>query len=180
MIIEDNKVVAIDYILKNKDGDIIDESKNAGPLEYLQGHHDIIIGLEKALLGKSEGDKVSVVIEPAEAYGEIDPNLIVDVQKDGFPPEITVEVGMQFQTESGHIVTVKKINEDTVTVDANHFLAGEQLFFDVTIVSVRDATEDEIANGLYRGCGCGGCGGDCGSGDCNCEGGCGGDCGCGN
>ena len=173
MIIENNKVVAIDYVLKNKDGEIIDDSKNAGPLEYLHGHGDSIVGLEKALLGKSEGDKVSAVIESAEAYGEIDSKLIVDVPKDGFPEEITVEVGMQFQTESGHIVTVKKINEQTVTVDANHFLAGETLYFDVTIVSVRDATQEEIEKGLHRGCGCGG--------DCNCEGDgecdCGGECG---
>ena len=182
MIIEKDKVVSIDYTLKNAAGEIIDESKDGGPLSYIHGNGMLIIGLEKQLEGKKVGDSFHAEIEPAEGYGERQENLIIEVPKEHFPEDIEIEVGMKFEAAGpggSNIVTVKTINEKTVTVDANHPLAGQKLFFDVSVVDVRDQTPEEIAAAQRTGCGsgCGGCSsGGCGGGSC---GGCGsGGCGC--
>ena len=185
MIIEKDKVVSIDYTLKNADGEIIDESKtNGGPLSYVHGNGMLISGLEKQLEGKKPGDSLHAEIEPAEGYGEWQDNLIIEIPKEHFPDGIQIEEGMKFEAAGpggSNIVTVKSVQEKTVTVDANHPLAGQKLFFDVTVNDVRDQTEEEIAAAAAQrsGCGssCGGCGGGgCGGGSC---GGCGSsDCGC--
>lgn len=177
MKIEKDKMVAINYTLTNKDGKVLDTSAGKSPLEYIHGNNMLITGLEKELEGKEEGTELHCVIEPKDAYGEIDERLIVQVPRSQFDDNMPIEVGMAFQaeTQAGNYVLVRvtKIEQDTITVDGNHELAGVQLTFDVKIESVRDATEEEL-NSL-GGCGCGcGCGGDCGEG---CEGGCGG---CGN
>ncbi len=179
MKIENNKVVSIDYVLKDKDGNLLDSSSKAGPLEYLHGHQNLIKGLEDQLTGKSKGDKFNAVVEPKDAYGEYDEKLVVEVPRNQFDPDLKIEIGMTFQgqTEDGGytIVHVTKVTDDKITVDANHELAGKTLYFDVEVKDIRDATEEEIAyGGLHRG-GCGGCGGGCGG----CGGGCGGDEGCG-
>ena len=182
MIIKKDKVVSIDYTLKNAAGEIIDESKSGGPLSYVHGNGMLIIGLEKQLEGKKPGDSFHAEIEPAEGYGERKEDLILDVPKEHFPADVQIEVGMQFEAAGpggSNIVTVKTVNEKTVTVDANHPLAGQKLFFDVSVVDVRDQTPEEIAAAQRVGCGggCGGCSsGGCGGGSC---GGCGsGGCGC--
>lgn len=185
MTIEKNKVVSIDYTLKNADGGIIDESKtNGGPLSYVHGNGMLISGLEKMLEGKKPGDSFHAEIEPAEAYGERQDNLIIEIPKEHFPDGIEIKEGMQFEAAGpggSNIVTVKSVQEKTVTVDANHPLAGQKLFFDVTVVEVRDQTEEEIAAAAAQRSGCGSCGSGCGSGGCgggSC-GGCGsGGCGC--
>ncbi len=182
MIIEKDKVVSIDYTLKNAAGEIIDESKGGGPLNYIHGNGMLITGLEKMLEGKKSGDSFHAEIEPAEGYGEHQDNLIIEIPKEHFPEDIEIEVGMKFEAAGpggSNIVTVKSVQEKTVTVDANHPLAGQKLFFDVTVVDVRDQTPEEIAAAQRTGCGggCGGCSsGGCGDGSC---GGCGsGGCGC--
>ena len=182
MIIEKDKVVSIDYTLKNADGEIIDESKNGGPLSYVHGNGMLITGLEKILEGKKPGDSFHAEIEPAEGYGERQENLIMDIPREHFPEDIQITEGMQFEAAGpggSSVVTVKSVQEKTITVDANHPLAGQKLFFDVSVVDVRDQTEEEIAAAQRGGCGssCGGCGGGgCGGGSC---GGCGsGGCGC--
>lgn len=183
MTIAKDKVVSIDYTLKNEAGEILDESKSGGPLTYVHGNNMLITGLEKQLEGKKPGDSFHAEIEPAEAYGERQNDLIMDVPREQFPDDIKIEPGMQFEAaEPGgaNIVTVKSVQENTVTIDANHPLAGTKLFFDVTVVEVRDLTEEEIAaakaascGGGCGGCSSGGCGSSCGSGGC---GGCGGGC----
>lgn len=177
MIIGKNKVVAIEYTLKNASDEIIDTSVGAEPLEYLHGYGMLISGLEKELEGKTEGDELSVVIEPAEAYGERREDLIFDVDRSNFEEGSKIEEGMQFEaaTPGGRqIVTVVKVSDDKVTIDANHPLAGEKLFFDVKVVNVREATEQELAPASGCGCGCGSsCGDGCGSDGCGCDGGCG-------
>ncbi len=184
MIIEKNKVVAIDYTLTDEKGEILDDSTQMGPLEYLHGHANVIPGLEKALEGKKEGDSFKVEIEAKDAYGEFREDLVAEVAKTQFPEDAELVVGMQFEAESPEgtsIVSIINIEDDKVTVSANHPLAGETLFFDVTVKSIRDASDEEIARGgLQMGCGCGGHGSDCGDscGDGNCGGDSGG-CGCG-
>ncbi len=181
MKIEKDKVVSIEYTLKDKDGNLLDSSEKTGPLEYLQGHQNLIPGLEKQLEGKNPGDKFSAVVEPAEAYGEYDPKLVTKVSRDQFDPSIKIQVGMTFQAESNAgpvIVHVTEVTDENITVDANHELAGLTLYFDVEVKDVYDASPEQIeAGSLYTG-GCGGgcsscgggCGDSCGSGDCSCGG----------
>ena len=184
MTITQDTFVSINYTLKNKDGQVIDSSNNGEPLEFIAGRGFLIAGLEKELEGKKAGDKFAAVIPPAEAYGEYSEQLKVSVPRSQFDTDVEIEVGMQFQAGMGQIVTVKEVKENEIVIDANHPLAGETLYFDVEIVSVRAATSEEIAAILVPrgdcGGGCGGCGGgSCGD-DCNCgdDGDCG--CGCGN
>ena len=170
MTITKNSFVAIDYTLSGDDGEVIDTSKGKTPLEYIHGNGYLIPGMESALEGKSEGDEFSIVIEPKDGYGEYDNNLVSEVKRDQFETDAQIEVGMQFQAMTAYgpqIVTVTKVTDSAITVDANHELAGKTLHFDVKVVSVREATKDEL-DALSSGCGgsCGGCGGECGDGGC--------------
>lgn len=169
-----DKMVSINYTLKDKDGTVIDTSVGAEPLQYLHGNGYLLPKLEAEIENKQPGDKFSVTLEPKDGYGEYDEKQVVEVPREQFDSSVEIQEGMQFAAETPYgqrIVTVKKVTEKTVTVDGNHELAGVTLFFDVEVVEVRDATEDE----LNRGSGCGGCGG-CG-GNCDDEEGCGGGCG---
>ena len=153
MQVEKDKVVSIEYTLKDKDGNVIDAS-NGHPLAYLHGHGQIIPGLEKALEGKTVGDKLTVTVPAAEAYGERVEQLVQDVPRALFQGVDNIEVGMRFeaQSEQGvHSVEVTKVDGDTITVDGNHPLAGKDLTFDVEIVEIRDATPDELAHGHAHG-----------------------------
>jgi len=155
MQIATNSVVLIDYTLTNDQGNVIDTSSGREPLAYLQGHQNIIPGLESALEGKSAGDRVQVSIAPAEGYGERDESLSQAVPRQMFEDADQITVGMQFhtQTEQGHqqVVTVTAVDAEHVTVDANHPLAGETLNFDVTVVEVREALPEELAHGHVHG-----------------------------
>ncbi|MDR1747826.1 MAG: peptidylprolyl isomerase [Spirochaetaceae bacterium] len=172
MTVQKDRVVSIDYILTDDEETVLDSSEGEGALEYIHGHDEIMPGLEKALEGREVEDKISVVLPPEEGYGPYDDELIVKLPRDQFDFDGTVEEGMQFEAETAEgprLVTVVDVGDDMVTVDANHPLAGETLHFEVTIVGVREATAEELENGLDRGCGCGeeDCG-DCGSG-CGCN-----------
>ena len=147
--------VRFNYILKDEIGNVIDQSQGE-PLAYLHGHNNIIPGLEKELEGKSAGDSLTAVIEPADAYGEYQEQAVQQVPRANFQGVDNIQPGMQFQSEAeGQVmlVTVTDVNEDTVTVDANHPLAGKKLSFDVEIVEVRAATEDELNHGHVHGVG---------------------------
>ncbi|MCM2130865.1 FKBP-type peptidyl-prolyl cis-trans isomerase [Larsenimonas rhizosphaerae] len=154
MQIEQNKVVAFHYTLKNDAGEVLDSSEGREPLTYLHGAGNIVPGLEKELAGKTAGDKLEVRVESEEGYGEIQPALVQEVPRDAFQGVENVEPGMQFQaqTEGGPLlVTVKDVQGDTVTVDGNHPLAGEPLNFDVSIEDVRDASAEEVEHGHVHG-----------------------------
>ena len=174
MIVEKDRVVSIDYTLRDNSGNLIDSSEGSDPLEYLHDNGNIIPGLEKALAGKKAGDKLTCSIAAADAYGERDDSLIFKVNKSEFEGA-DIEVGMQFEAhgeEGAQIVTVVGIEGEEVTIDANHPLAGETLNFDVKIVDVREATSEELEHGhVHGGCECG-CEGDCedgeGEGSCGC------------
>ena len=150
MRISNECVVAISYNLTNEQGKQLDASGNE-PLQYLHGAGNLIKGLEQELHGKQAGDKLIAAIAPALAYGEIDQRLIQDVPRDLLDEIQNLHVGMalQSQTEDGHMqrFVVDAIGDDTVTVNANHPLAGMTLHFDVTIESVREATGEEIEHG---------------------------------
>jgi FKBP-type peptidyl-prolyl cis-trans isomerase SlyD len=145
-----DKVVSIDYTLTDVGGKVIDSSEGTEPLAYLHGAGNIIPGLERALEGKSAGEEVKATIAPEQGYGQKNPGLIQPVPRAQFPGVKDIKVGQQFQAQTNHgprVVTVVGVNDDTVTVDANHPLAGETLNFDVKVVSVRDATPEEIDHG---------------------------------
>ncbi len=155
--IEQNSAVSFHYTLKDAEGTVIDQSQEGQPLAYLHGHSNIIPGLEKQLEGKSAGEKLVAVVEPAEAYGEYQEEGVQEVPRENFQGVDNIEVGMQFQSQTTDggmmLVTVKEVTDSTVTVDANHPLAGKQLTFDVEIAEVRSATEEELAHGHVHGVG---------------------------
>ncbi len=154
MKVAENTVVLIDYTLKDNDGDVLDSSEAAGPLAYLHGAGNIIVGLEEALSGKEAGDEVQASIEPEKAYGERVEEMKQEVPKELFGGVDNIEVGMQFQSETEQgpvLVTVIAITDEMVTVDGNHPLAGVQLNFDVTVREVREATAEELEHGHVHG-----------------------------
>jgi FKBP-type peptidyl-prolyl cis-trans isomerase SlyD len=154
MHVAKDKVVSIDYTLTDDQGSVLDSSKGRAPLAYLHGSGNIIPGLEKALEGKQPGEQISVHVPAAEAYGERDESLSQDVPMDMFQGVDQVEPGMRFQAQTSagvQVVTVTKVQDGTVTVDGNHPLAGKPLNFDVNVVDVRDATEEELTHGHVHG-----------------------------
>ena len=154
MKISKNKVVSIHYTLRNDAGEVLDSSVNAQPLYFLQGFGNIIPGLENALEEKEAGDKINVSIPPAEAYGHRNDNLIQDVPKDKFQEPDQIQQGSQVQIQTNHGVrgaVISKIDGDMVTLDMNHPLADMTLHFDVEVVEVREASEEEISHGHVHG-----------------------------
>ena len=150
MKIENNRVVQIHYTLKDDQGEILDSSVGQSPLPYIHGIGALIPGLESELLGKKAGDKFTAVIAPADGYGEYDEEQVYEVPADGFQGDDELEPGMQVQldTEDGPaIATITDIENDVVTLDLNHPLAGISLHFDVEVIEVREATQQELDHG---------------------------------
>lgn len=150
MQIAENHVVSIHYILKDSQGNTLDSSEGQEPLPYLCGANNIVTGLENALMGKTVGDKLDVVVQPEEGYGEVRDDLVQKVDRANFQGIDEIQVGMQFMAEAPwgqQPVTVIKVEDDGVTLDGNHPLAGQVLEFSVEVTEVRTATEDELAHG---------------------------------
>jgi FKBP-type peptidyl-prolyl cis-trans isomerase SlyD len=143
-------VVQFNYTLTDDEGNVLDSNEACDPLAYLHGYDNIVPGLEHALEGTSPGYKSEVVVEPGEAYGEVNEEAIFAVARDQFPEDAPVEPGMQFvgETASGDAYfVVTDVNDTEVTVDANHPLAGKRLHFDVEVVDVRAASNEELQLG---------------------------------
>lgn len=150
MQVKKNTVVTIDYTLKDDEGNILDTSKGRRPLKYLHGNGNLIPGLENALEGKEKGTSFQVVVKPEDGYGFFNENLVQELSKDLFEDSENLQVGMQFQaqTEQGsYILTIIEVKADSVVVDGNHPLAGKNLNFDIDIIDIREATQEEIAHG---------------------------------
>jgi len=148
-----NRVVVLNYQLRDADGNLIERSD--APIEYLHGGYQGIFPLvEQALDGKVTGDECRVRLEPDDAFGDYDAELVHVEPRGKFPD--TVAVGMQFQGRSEEaddtlVYTVTDIAEDKVVVDGNHPLAGRTLEFSCTVASVRAATLDEVTHGHVHG-----------------------------
>ena len=154
MQVSRNKVVSIDYTLKDDAGTVLDSSAGSEPLAYLHGVGGLIPGLESALEGRNTGDHLQVTVQPADGYGERDDELVKRVPRNQFAGAGDLELGMQFRVskkQGGRIVTVMAIEDETVTIDGNHALAGVTLNFDVTIRDIRDATAEELEHGHVHG-----------------------------
>jgi len=161
---EENSVVGIEYELKEAGGsEILDSNKGGAPLEFIIGKGQLIPGLEKQLVGMSEGESADILVKAEEAYGLRDDEAIQQLPKEQFEG-IELEKGMSLygQGQNGETIQVNVVDFDdnTVTVDFNHPLAGKDLMFSVTVVSERDATEEEAATGQVESSGCEG--GSCG------------------
>lgn len=147
MIIDINRIVSIRYTLTNGEGEQLDRSPDGEPLVYLHGAAGVLPALETALAGKSAGDSFDVTIAPAEGFGEHQPSMIQSVPRSALLIEQELEVGMQItaQTEHGdRPVTITAMDDDSITIDANHPLAGMTLRFEGRVEDVRAATEEEI------------------------------------
>jgi FKBP-type peptidyl-prolyl cis-trans isomerase SlyD len=156
LVVADDMVVRLDYTLTLADGEVFDSSEDAGPLEYLQGHGQIIPGLEAALAGMKVGDSRQVVVTPEYGYGEYDADSMQELPRDLFPAEMELEEGMMvdlYDEEADEEIeaVVAEVNDDVIVVDFNHPLAGETLTFDVKILGIRPATAEEIAHGHAHG-----------------------------
>lgn len=156
MEITADRVVTIHYTLKDDDGAVLDSSAGGEPLAYIQGHGNLVSGLEKALEGQQDGNTLAVVIAPAEGYGVRDEGLIQRVPKRTLQGSGEIKKGMQFQARTGdgmRLFTVTAVIGDMVTLDGNHPLADQTLHFEVAIVSVREATTEELEHGHVHGAG---------------------------
>jgi len=156
MTIQNDKVVLMNYTLTNDNGDILDTSNGREPLAYIQGHQNIIPGLEKEMSGKKVGDKFKAVVQPEEGYGKFNPALLQQIDRSVFQGTDELAVGMQFQAqlENGPIImTITNIDGNNITVDGNHALADQVLTFDVEVVEIRDATAEELEHKHVHGTG---------------------------
>jgi len=148
LTVTDNLVVSISYTLTNDDATVLDSTEESGPMDYLHGAENIIPGLEDGLEGKKVGDKLKVRVDPDDGYGEIFTELMQVVDIASFEGVESVEAGMQFESETDdgelEIVSIKSVDGNEVTIDANHPLAGVTLNFDIEIIGIREATSEEI------------------------------------
>jgi FKBP-type peptidyl-prolyl cis-trans isomerase SlyD len=154
MRIGPDTVVTLNYTLTNDAGEVLDRSEAGEPLAYLHGQGNIIQGLEEALTGKQAGDKLSVAVPAAKAYGERDPALVQKLPKRAFQGAGDLKAGMRFHAQTEHgprAVTVVQVQGDMVTVDGNHPLAGQNLSFEVEVHGVREASGEELAHGHVHG-----------------------------
>ena len=190
MKIAQNTVVEFSYDLE-VDGQIVDQTTKERPLDYIHGTGSLLPKLEAHIEGMEPGDKFDVTLSPVDGYGEVDPSRIIDLPKTAF--EVNGEIRedllvpgntIPMMNSMGGVIpgVVVEVTEDYVKMDLNHQMAGKTLHFTGEILTVREATEKELTEGLHgeyvHTCGCGGChghGGDCGG----CDSGCGDDCGCG-
>ena len=196
MKISKDKVVEFIYELE-VDGNIVDHTTKERPLDYIHGTQGILPKLEAHIEGMEAGDKFTVTLAPEDAYGQVDPNKIIDLPKTAFEVNGQIREDLlvpgtriPMMNSMGAVIpgVVLEVTENTVKMDLNSEMAGKTLHFTGEIISVREATEKELAEGLHgefvhsNGCGgchgnhggCGGCGGGCGEGGCgDGEGGCG-------
>jgi FKBP-type peptidyl-prolyl cis-trans isomerase SlyD len=143
-------VIGFTYNLTDGEGNLIDQSDDV-PLEYIHGYNHIVTGLETQLEGRGIGDKLKVIVNPADGYGEFNADLIITADRTEFGDIEDLEEGMLVQsaTEDGeeHVLRVVEIGNDIVKLDGNHPLAGMTLHFDVEVVSIRQPTKQELAHG---------------------------------
>lgn len=152
--VADDVVVTMDYTL-TVEGEIVDSSEEDGPIQFLHGHGNIISGLEAHLGGLALGESLQVTVAAEDAYGEFDPEQIVDVPISEFPEEICIEpeVELEMKDTKGNqlFARIVSVGKSRVKLDFNHPLAGKELTFDVTIIGLRLPTSEELEHGHVHG-----------------------------
>lgn len=148
-----NSVVSIHYTLTDNNGKVLDSSAGKEPLSYIHGLGHLIPGMEEGLHERTAGEKLSLTISPEKGYGERDERMVQEVPLTAFNGQ-DVQPGMQFDAgseEQRFVVTITAVGPETVTVDGNHPLAGVALNFEVELLEVREATQEELAHGHVHG-----------------------------
>lgn len=155
MALQANKVVTFNYILKDENGELLDSTEKGGPFSFISGNHQILPGLEEAIGNMIIGSKKNIKLAAADAYGEYDENAVQKINRSLFPEEAELEIGMTYfahSPEGQHLqFVITKIENEDITVNFNHPLAGKNLEFDVELLDVRDATPEEISHGHVHG-----------------------------
>jgi FKBP-type peptidyl-prolyl cis-trans isomerase SlyD len=155
LLIADGLVVVMNYTLRSDDGEVIDASTSDDPMAYLHGADNIVPGLEQALTGKTVGFSGKVIVEPEDGYGEREDLEPQAVPRAAFPADVKLVAGMQFMAEGPddtHApIWIDRVEGDQVFVDSQHPLAGKTLNFDVEVIAVREATENELSHGHPHG-----------------------------
>jgi peptidylprolyl isomerase len=132
--------ISIHYTGKLSDGTVFDSSVDSKPLAFTLGEGELIEGFEEAVYGMAEGERKSVNIPPEKAYGDRNEEMVVDVPRSQFPDDIDPEIGQQLQIQNEEkeemLVYISKVTDDIVTLDANPPLAGEDLTFELELVSI--------------------------------------------
>jgi FKBP-type peptidyl-prolyl cis-trans isomerase SlyD len=150
-VVQDGKVVSLAYTLRLANGEVIDFSETDDPLEYLHGSENIVPGLERELTGLQVGDTKDVEVAPADGYGAYDPEDVEVLERGVLPKNLPLKLGMVLgiTDDEGNLseAVVREISAKDVTLDFNHPLAGQKLFFSVEVLDVRNATEEELAHG---------------------------------
>jgi len=153
--IQIDSVVSIHYSLTLDSGEEIDSSDESKPLDYLHGHGNIVPGLEEELTGRKVGDDLAVVVTPDKGYGLPDPEGVQDVPRSSFPEGLDLQPGaiLSAEDENGHPMHLRvvEVGDESVKVDMNHPLAGQNLNFKIQIVAVRSATQEELSHGHAHG-----------------------------
>lgn len=155
MSLEPNKVVQIEYTLKDKEGNVLDSTQEKGPFSFISGNNQIIPKLEEKIGEMLIGTEKKVELEPKEAYGEYQNQAVQTVKKDDFPDDAEIKPGMSYVANSPDgkqmPFVIKEVKEEDVVLDFNHPLAGKSLEFDVKLIDQRDATPEEISHGHVHG-----------------------------
>jgi FKBP-type peptidyl-prolyl cis-trans isomerase SlyD len=155
MPITQNQVVTINFTLKDDAGEVIDSTQGSQPFSFISGNNQILPKLEESISIMLIGGKKNVKLDPVDAYGEYKEEAIQSVDRTEFPQDVELEEGMSFMahTPDGRNVplTIAGVQEDKVTVDFNHPLAGKALEFEVELIDVRDATLEELQHGHSHG-----------------------------
>ena len=148
--VQNDVVVSMEYTLR-VDNEVIDSSIGQEPLEFLAGHGNIISGLEREMIGMKVGDSKDVIVTPADGYGEYDEEAFMDVPRGEFPQDMPVEEGLELtvRDDSGQAryARVDNVEDETVRLNFNHPLAGDELHFNVKVVGLRAPTEEELDHG---------------------------------
>jgi len=148
--VQNGVVVSMEYTLKI-DGEVIDSSEGHDPLEFLTGQGNIISGLESEMIGMKVGESKDVVVPPADGYGEYDEDAFLDVPKNQFPADMPVEEGLELTVRDdsgeGRYARIESVEGETVRLNFNHPLAGDELHFNVKVVNLREPTEEELDHG---------------------------------
>ena len=148
--VKDGLVVSMEYKL-TVEGEVLDSSDEAGPLQFLVGYGNIIPGLENEMMGMKIGDSKDVTVQPADGYGEFEDDAFMDVPRSEFPADMELEEGMELHVtdeEGNHQAAyIAEFDDKTVKLDFNHPLAGAVLEFNVKVVALREPTEEELDHG---------------------------------
>jgi FKBP-type peptidyl-prolyl cis-trans isomerase SlyD len=148
--VQSGLVVSMEYTL-TVDGEVLDSSKDAGPLQFLAGYDNIVTGLEREMVGMKIGESKDVLVLPADGYGEFDEESFMEVPRSEFPEDLEIELGMELgvtdEDDNHQMAFVESFDDETVRLDFNHPLAGAELQFNVKVVGLREPTSEELEHG---------------------------------